>query len=759
MKNKRKKILTLSIVLSLLLTACGSQNDNSSVRDAVIDKDAIYLDENKQLDLQLKQSEDIVSYAIGGEDALYFKIDATKGFVTFKVLPDYEIKTIYKFNVIETDKDGKTNSYEIVVRINDIDEDTTQIGYITDSGIEGLNYKTSSGIIGVTGYSGKYYFLNGDSVFFKLGNVKLGNEVTASQTITPMALYSVEESSYKNDTEIVNLLRFLQTLDSDAYHNNGIKLDVETVSYFETIETIDFSVEESLQNILLEAGISKQLIDADVATTNMDITLSKIDNQIISSTNERYKLFYDYSKNYFLLKLLQLDDNISNSIEFAKMYIDVVLKMMQDTIGQELINQILKSYLQESTNKDIDVVIDNTSELLLNIYNSSEVKVNTQQLDNLKELMEKKNIDVNEFSSNLLNSNFLNEISLVLKLASTLRNKTLGIESLMSEINSSLLDITSGDNDIESKSMVVLAKTFLNEYYNSNANPQVMISSINEKYGLELDKYITFENIEEFDKVIDAIAQRYTDEKSSTHDKILSYIENPLNKEIQAEDYNNSYIRDEVINFISQYNSYYDLYQKESAGFIQSQDVNFTYSTITSKVTGKVWMDRNLGASRVCQENNDTQCFGDYYQWGRKSDGHEKQYSAIISTLATTTTPNNELFIVSSSQTDYDWTTSDKNGLTRATTWNICPSGFRVPTLAEVRAEEMNNDVDAFNKLKLPLSGYRFASGFLGYQNSIGNIWTSNINGTHSYRFYFSEDDADIKKYGRAVGFSVRCIQ
>jgi hypothetical protein len=39
--------------------------------------------------------------------------------------------------------------------------------------------------------------------------------------------------------------------------------------------------------------------------------------------------------------------------------------------------------------------------------------------------------------------------------------------------------------------------------------------------------------------------------------------------------------------------------------------------------TGRVWLDRNLGATRVAASSTDTEARGYYYQWGRNDDGHE----------------------------------------------------------------------------------------------------------------------------------------
>jgi hypothetical protein len=50
---------------------------------------------------------------------------------------------------------------------------------------------------------------------------------------------------------------------------------------------------------------------------------------------------------------------------------------------------------------------------------------------------------------------------------------------------------------------------------------------------------------------------------------------------------------------------------------------NLVYSTVTSPDTGKVWLDRNLGATQVATSKTDSAAYGHYYQWGRNDDGHE----------------------------------------------------------------------------------------------------------------------------------------
>lgn len=76
------------------------------------------------------------------------------------------------------------------------------------------------------------------------------------------------------------------------------------------------------------------------------------------------------------------------------------------------------------------------------------------------------------------------------------------------------------------------------------------------------------------------------------------------------------------------------------------------YLPVRSRVTGRIWMDRNLGATRVAQARQDYPAYGDLYQWGRKADGHQKiTWSSVIegtgvtSTTTQADTPNHALFI------------------------------------------------------------------------------------------------------------------
>ena len=176
----------------------------------------------------------------------------------------------------------------------------------------------------------------------------------------------------------------------------------------------------------------------------------------------------------------------------------------------------------------------------------------------------------------------------------------------------------------------------------------------------------------------------------------------------------------------------------------------------------------------MCTALDDTECYGDYYQWGRGADGHQESNSTVTSTLATDINASNAngIFITNSSS-PYDWTTADANGNLRAREWSkidgtsICPVGYRVPTIDELTAETINastavtNNTDAFNNfLKFPSAGYRgHSDGSLYLQASGGFVWSGSVSGSYSQYLFFLSGGARTDGGGRANGLSVRCLR
>jgi len=187
---------------------------------------------------------------------------------------------------------------------------------------------------------------------------------------------------------------------------------------------------------------------------------------------------------------------------------------------------------------------------------------------------------------------------------------------------------------------------------------------------------------------------------------------------------------------------------------------------VLNPITGKIWMDRNLGASQVATSSTDAAAYGDLYQWGRGADGHQLRTSLEISTLSDTDVTGNANFILAPGYPN-DWRSPQNTNLWQGLNGvnNPCPAGFRIPTSAEFDAERASwsspNIAGAFGSpLKLTAAGYRDASnGFMNYLDSNGFYWTSDLNTTESDCLTFYDSGAFMYTDSRADGFSIRCIK
>jgi hypothetical protein len=186
----------------------------------------------------------------------------------------------------------------------------------------------------------------------------------------------------------------------------------------------------------------------------------------------------------------------------------------------------------------------------------------------------------------------------------------------------------------------------------------------------------------------------------------------------------------------------------------------------TNSSTGKTWMDRNLGASQVATSSTDANSYGDLYQWGRGSDGHQCRTSVTTSTLSSGDQPGNGNFITTTSS-PYDWRSTANTNLWQGVNAvnNPCPSLYRLPTEAEIDAERLswstNNAAGAFaSPLQLPVAGGRDVSGGLLFSvGSEGRYWSSTVDGTGTRILGFFSGDAAMGAYYRAYGLSVRCLK
>jgi len=218
-------------------------------------------------------------------------------------------------------------------------------------------------------------------------------------------------------------------------------------------------------------------------------------------------------------------------------------------------------------------------------------------------------------------------------------------------------------------------------------------------------------------------------------------------------------------------------------GYVHCGGIQTEIVEVISLVTNKTWMDRNLGARRVATKIDDTEAYGDLYQWGRFADGHQCRDSNTTTTLANSNTPEHGDFIINANnpfatggvpQTKWREPTSKDdlwdgvNGIN-----NPCPLGFRLPTLAEVFNEFRTLTAQQVfdSPMRIPLAGTRFAnSGVIGIEGSYANYWTSSIATDPNTNLPLSNANIFNLSYAsgtvgptlgtsQAAGLSVRCIK
>ena len=167
-----------------------------------------------------------------------------------------------------------------------------QTGFFVDAPVEGLSYKTSSGLTGVTSETGAYKYLTGDKVIFLVGNAQLGKEVEASPVITPCYLTGaakIDEATEDGDAtpeakEALNIVKFLLSLDADD-SDFGIKIPEELNTESLTTESLDLLLksedfaEDALEVIKTLTGDEKEIPTDEEAKEHYEIIAGQIDGE------------------------------------------------------------------------------------------------------------------------------------------------------------------------------------------------------------------------------------------------------------------------------------------------------------------------------------------------------------------------------------------------------------------------------------------------------------------------------------------------
>ena len=221
----------------------------------------------------------------------------------------------------------------------------------------------------------------------------------------------------------------------------------------------------------------------------------------------------------------------------------------------------------------------------------------------------------------------------------------------------------------------------------------------------------------------------------------------------------------------------------------------FIYMPVTNTITGRTWLNNNLGAEYADANNpngnfnpmqqatsaTDYRAYGSQFQWGRKADGHELISWTGVKTGAgkygdTTTradNPSNSLFI---------WKQNNWRVHPDETLWasesspnNVCPAGYRLPLTPNGATDSDNEFYEETNswdsqdaagslssKLKLSMAGFRYNSYDPYYPVTYGLYWSGNYSSDpyNSRNMRLEIDKVFLPDTTlRTVAMSVRCIK
>ena len=145
-----------------------------------------------------------------------------------------------------------------------------EMGVFIDSPVQGLTYQSGSAAAGTTDANGMFDYTAGETLSFSVGAVQLGTLPDGMPLVTPNDFGAATE----------NVARFLQTLDADGEHINGIDLIAAATALADTeLDASAFTAdrttfETTIQPILDTAlGTGAVLIDAETALANLAAAL------------------------------------------------------------------------------------------------------------------------------------------------------------------------------------------------------------------------------------------------------------------------------------------------------------------------------------------------------------------------------------------------------------------------------------------------------------------------------------------------------
>ncbi|MCG6202296.1 PKD domain-containing protein [Psychromonas antarctica] len=645
---------------------------------------------------------------------------------------------------------------------SDVNADTSVTGQFVDDPVSGLTYTCSSGLVGSTDIEGKYTCENGDNVTFYIGKLVIGTVTAGAGIVTPYSLFP------SNLDAALNLARLLQSFDTNT-SDDTITLDVVLVDLLDvntdfTSPTFAADVESDLAITLVSVQDAQIQLNETIVTAggnipdgaNMPVADAGVDQNIhnndlvtlngsASFDADGDALTYAWS---IKSKPAASEVTLSSAIVVNPTFTadESGIYVVELIVNDGTVDSALDAVTITATATFLNVAPIANAGADQNVNTNDSVDLNgsgSSDADLMDTLYYNWTINSKPASSNAVLSN------------ATVVNPSFEVD--LEGTYEIQLIVNDGTVDSALDVMVVTATT-------ANAAP---IANSGSDQAVNTNDTVTLSGSGSIDADSDILTYLWNlTSKPSTSTAVLS--STTAEEPTFTADLAGAYVIGLIVNDGTVASA------PDTITVTVTDNTTPAYNTVTSPYTGKIWHDRNLGATRVCTSITDTACYGDYYQWGRNTDGHQKFGSATIAIQTTDVINVGHSDFIAITAYPYDWGSNvDSSGATRKTNWSatdgrsVCPIGFRLPTRIELNNEILNGDigysVTPYNSfLKLPSAGSRYAdSGTMYGQGSIMYLWSSDVSGVESYSMYYTGyADIDVTTdVARGGGIAVRCIK
>lgn len=118
---------------------------------------------------------------------------------------------------------------------------TASQGVLIDAAVEGIRFETATQS-GLTDATGTFSYMAGEVVEFFIGGISLGS-TTGAATLTPIDL--VAGAADEMNPQVTNILRFIQSLDSNSDLTDGIQISAASRTAL-TGQSLDFSLSTAI---------------------------------------------------------------------------------------------------------------------------------------------------------------------------------------------------------------------------------------------------------------------------------------------------------------------------------------------------------------------------------------------------------------------------------------------------------------------------------------------------------------------------------